>query len=291
MQCPNQGSFDQIMFFLAARAMKIGGHRYGAFLDAAATAAKYIIYTTYLEENQNLRATGHLYHIEPKRVKAIIEEIQQTLNNGKSLKTLGAEEPDYLTQFPYLWLGQYPWKPGQARVQGIHLLPSELQYIEQKLPGALPDAQLIDEAQLMELIETLYLRSQTKLVNEDQLCFSEAMGEHIKRRLLHTGTIKKIETPFSLPFYVLTRCSYTPVEKEERLYALSGDLVRFFQLMEQWADNQQTVLRGLEELDIPSEKIPVALQELDELIRSWADKYHQDDGEPVVLQMVAGKLF
>lgn len=290
MHCPNQGSFDQIMLFLATSAMKVGGHRYGAFLDAAATAAKYIIYTTYLEENQNLRATGHLYHIEPKRVKAIIEEVQQRFNNGKSLKTLGSEEPDYLTQFPYLWLGQYPWKTGQSRIQSIRLLPSEKQFIEQKLPDSLPDAQLIDEAQLIELIETLYLRSQTNLVTADQLPFSEAMGEHIKRRLLHTGTIKKIETPFSLPFYVLTRCSYTPVEKEERLYTLTRDMVRFLQLMEQWADNQRTVLRGLEELDIPPEKIPVALQELDELIRTWADKYHQDDGEPVVLQLVAGKL-
>jgi hypothetical protein len=32
-----------------------------------------------------------------------------------------------------------------------------------------------------------------------------------------------------------------------------------------------------------------AKDELDEIIRAWADKYHQDDGIPVVLQMVFGK--
>lgn len=285
----NQGPFDQIMLFLAATAMKVGGHRYGAFLDAAATAAKCIIYTTYLEQNQNLRATGHLHHIDPKRVKAIIEEIQHTLSHGKPLKMLGAEQPDYLTQFPYLWLNQYPWMPGKPRLQEMHLLPSEVHQLEQRLPSSLPHAQWIDEAQLMDLIETLYVRSQEKLAIADQLPFSAAMGEHIKRRLLYSETIQKLETTLALPIYVLTRCSYTPVGEEERFYTLTRDTVRFLHLMQQWANHQSPVLRGLEELDIPPEKLPAALEELDELLRNWANKHHHDNGEPVVLQIVAGK--
>ena len=43
--------------------MRTGGHRHGAFLDAAATAAKCAIYMTYMEQGQNLRMTGHLHHI------------------------------------------------------------------------------------------------------------------------------------------------------------------------------------------------------------------------------------
>ena len=54
---------DQIMLYLAFSAMRTSGHRHGAFLDAAATAAtaaKCATYMTYLEQGQNLRMTGHL---------------------------------------------------------------------------------------------------------------------------------------------------------------------------------------------------------------------------------------
>ena len=95
-------AIDQIMMYLAYSAMRTGGHRHGAFLDAAATAAKCAIYTTYMEQGQNLRMTGHLHHIEPKRVKAIVEEVRQALSEGKLLKMLGAQEPRYLIQFPYV---------------------------------------------------------------------------------------------------------------------------------------------------------------------------------------------
>ena len=106
-------AIDQILLYLAFSAMHTGGHRHGAFLDAAATAAKCAIYTTYLEQGENLRMTGHLHHIEPKRVKAIVEEIRQALTEGKLLKLLGSQEPRYLIQFPYVWLRRYPWQPGQ----------------------------------------------------------------------------------------------------------------------------------------------------------------------------------
>jgi hypothetical protein len=40
------GAMDQILFYLAFSAMRTSGHRHGAFLDAAATAAKCAIYLT-----------------------------------------------------------------------------------------------------------------------------------------------------------------------------------------------------------------------------------------------------
>jgi hypothetical protein len=41
-------AIDQILLYLAFSAMRTGGHRHGAFLDAAATAAKCAIYMTYM---------------------------------------------------------------------------------------------------------------------------------------------------------------------------------------------------------------------------------------------------
>ncbi|NJL21580.1 MAG: heterocyst differentiation control protein, partial [Leptolyngbyaceae cyanobacterium SM1_3_5] len=57
-------ALDQILLYLALSALRTSGHRHGAFLDAAATAAKCAIYTTYMKEGQNLRLTGQLHHIE-----------------------------------------------------------------------------------------------------------------------------------------------------------------------------------------------------------------------------------
>ncbi|MBD0300217.1 MAG: heterocyst differentiation control protein, partial [Nitrososphaera sp.] len=105
-------AMDQIMLYLAFSAMRTSGHRHGAFLDAAATAA---IYMTYIEQDHNLRMTGHLHHIEPKRVKVIVEEVREALTKGKLLKMLGSQEPRYLIQFPYVWLVQYPLVQGRPR--------------------------------------------------------------------------------------------------------------------------------------------------------------------------------
>ncbi|HEY9737847.1 MAG TPA: heterocyst differentiation control protein, partial [Trichocoleus sp.] len=78
------GPADKILMYLALGAMKMGGHRYGAFLDAATTAAKLAIYSTYVEQGNNIRKTGFLYHVEPKRVKAIIKEVQEALELGQT---------------------------------------------------------------------------------------------------------------------------------------------------------------------------------------------------------------
>ena len=281
-------SMDQIMLYLAFSAMRTSGHRHGAFLDAAATAAKCAIYTTYLEQEGNLRMTGHLHHIEPKRVKAIVEEVRQALTEGKLLKMLGSQEPRYLIQLPYIWLEQYPWQPGRSRVPGTNLTSDEKSHIEQKLPPNLPDAQLINSFQFLDLVEFLHGRSQEDLPQEQKMALSEALGEHIKRRLIYSGTVTRIDSPWGMPFYALTRASYSPDDQEERAYVMVEDTARFFRLMKDWADRQSQVMRVLEELDIPPERVDRALEELDEVIREWADRYHKEGGLPFVVQMVVG---
>ncbi|MBW4547216.1 MAG: heterocyst differentiation master regulator HetR [Symplocastrum torsivum CPER-KK1] len=281
-------AMDQIMLYLAFSAMRTSGHRHGAFLDAAATAAKCAIYMTYLEQGENTRMTGHLHHIEPKRVKVIVEEVRQALTEGKLLKMLGSQEPRYLIQFPYVWMDQYPWQPGRSRISGTSLNSEEKRYIQEKLPDNLPDAQVVNSLQFLELIEFLHTRSQEDLPKEQRLPLSEAMAEHIKRRLIYSGTVTRVDCPWGLPYYALTRASYSPVDGKERTYTVVEDTARYFRLMRDWADREPKVMRLLEELDIPPENIDQAMEELDEVIRAWADKYHRADGEPVILQMVFG---
>lgn len=281
-------AMDQIMLYLAFSAMRTSGHRHGAFLDAAATAAKCAIYTTYMEQGQNLRMTGHLHHIEPKRVKVIVEEVREALTEGKLLKMLGSQEPRYLIQFPYVWLEQYPWQPGKPRIPGNNLTQEEKRVIQGRLPKYLPDAQLINSFQFMELIEFLHRRSQEDIEPSRRMPLSEALTEHIKRRLIYSGTVTKIDSPWGMPFYALTRASYSPEDQEERTYIMVEDTARYFRLMRDWAERQPMVMRVLEELDIPSDRIDSALEELDEIIRQWADRYHQTGGEPMILQMVFG---
>jgi hypothetical protein len=281
-------AIDQIMIYLAFSAMRTGGHRHGAFLDAAATAAKFAIYMTYLEQGQNIRMTGHLHHIEPKRVKVIVEEVRQALTEGKLLKMLGSQEPRYLIQLPYVWLQEYPWQAGRSRIGTSSLTADEKRHLEEKLPDNLPDAQLINSIQLLELIEFLHNRSQEGLPADHKVPLSEALTEHIKRRLIYSGTVTRIDSPWGLPFYALTRISYSPADDEERTYTMIEDTARYFRLMRDWASRQPQVMRLLEELDISPLRLDEAMQELDEVIRSWADKYHCTDGQPMVLQMVFG---
>jgi hypothetical protein len=288
IKCLSPSAMDQIMLYLAFSAMRTSGHRHGAFLDAAATAAKCAIYMTYLEQGENTRMTGHLHHIEPKRVKVIVEEVRQALTEGKLLKMLGSQEPRYLIQFPYVWMEHYPWQPGRSRISGTSLNSDEKRYIEDKLPSPLPDAQVVNSLQFLELIEFLHTRSQEILPKEQRLGLSEAMAEHIKRRLLYSKTVTRIDCPWGLPYYALTRASYSPADGKERTYTMVEDTARFFRLMRDWADKQPNVMRVLEELDIPPENLDTAMEELDEVIRAWADKYHRADGEPFVLQMVFG---
>ncbi|HEY9879996.1 MAG TPA: heterocyst differentiation master regulator HetR [Leptolyngbyaceae cyanobacterium] len=281
-------AIDQILLYLAFSAMRTGGHRHGAFLDAAATAAKCAIYMTYLEQGENLRMTGHLHHIEPKRVKAIVEEMRQALSEGKLLKMLGAQEPRYLIQFPYVWLERYPWRPGQSRVLGTSLSLEEKTQLEEKLPPHAPQARIINSFQFLELIEHLHEHSQADLPEERHMPLSEALAEHIRRRLMYSGTVTRIDSSWGMSFYALTRVSYAPVDPEERMYTMIEDTAQYFRMMREWANRRPGTMRVLEELDIPSETREEAFRELDEVIRTWADKYHCKGGETTLLQMVIG---
>lgn len=286
-------AMDQIMLYLAFSAMRTSGHRHGAFLDAAATAAKCAIYMTYLEQGQNLRMTGHLHHLEPKRVKIIVEEVRQALTEGKLLKMLGSQEPRYLIQLPHVWMDQYPWRPGMSRVPGTSLTKEEKRQIEQKLPPNMPDAQLTTSLEFADLIQFLHMRSQELLPEEHHMPLSEALAEHIKRRLLYSGTVTRIDCPWGMPFYALTRPFYAPADEQERTYIMMEDTARYFRMMKDWAERQSdrmpTTMRALEELDIIPEKWEDAKAELDEIIRNWADKYHHKGGTTMILQMVFGK--
>jgi len=281
-------AMDQIMLYLAFSAMRTSGHRHGAFLDAAATAAKCAIYMTYLEQGQNLRMTGHLHHLEPKRVKIIVEEVRLALTEGKLLKMLGSQEPRYLIQLPYVWMEKYPWIPGRSRVPGTNLTSEEKKQIEQKLPDNLPDAKLVTSFEFMELIDFLHKRSQEELPANHQMPLSEALAEHIKRRLLYSGTVTRIDCPWGMPFYALTRPFYAPADDQERTYTMVEDTARYFRMMKYWAERKPNTMRAVEELDIPPDWIEPAMEELDEIIRSWGDKYHQEGGVPMILQMVVG---
>jgi hypothetical protein len=185
-------------------------------------------------------------------------------------------------------MDKYPWQPGRSRIHGTSLLPEEKRHIQEKLPENLPDAQVVNSLQFLELIEFLHTRSQEDLPEEQRLPLSEAMAEHIKRRLIYSGTVTRIDCPWGLPYYALTRASYSPADGEERTYTVVEDTARYFRLMRDWADRQPKVMRLLEELDIPPEKVDEAMEELDEIIRAWGDKYHRTGGEPMILQMVFG---
>ncbi len=287
-QTLSPSAMDQIMLYLAFIAMRTSGHRHGAFLDAAATAAKCAIYMTYMEQEQNIRHTGHLHHIEPKRVKVIVEEVREALATGKLLKMFGAQEPRYLIEFPYVWLEQFPWQQGEPRIHNNNLPIEYKRELEAKLPTSIPNAQVINSFQFLELIEFLYNRSQQHISVDRKVPISEAFTEHIKRRLIYSGTVSRIDCPWGLPFYLLNRSYYAPVEEEERTYTMIEDTAQYFRLMRDWAAHQPKVMRVLEELDVAPDQIDAAQAELDNTIRAWADKYHQPGGETMVLQMVFG---
>jgi hypothetical protein len=281
-------AIDQILLYLAFSAMRTGGHRHGAFLDAAATAAKCAIYMTYMEQGKNLRMTGHLHHIEPKRVKAIVGELQEALTEGRLLKLLGSQEPRYLIQFPYVWLDKYPWQPNTFRIPSTSLTSDEKRLLERKLPTDIPDAQIINSFQLMELIEFLHERSQEEFPPDRRSPLSEALAEHIRRRLMYSGTIQRLDSPWGMSFYALMRPSYSPADQEERTLIMLEDTARYFRMMREWSENKADTIRVLEELDVPPEKLPDAIAELDEILRAWADKYHETGGRPMVLQLAMG---
>ena len=282
-------SADRILFYLAISVMKLGGHRYGAFLEAANTAAKLAIYSSYLEHGHNVRKTSFLHHVEPKRVRAIVKEVEALKAEGTSLTSLSDQEPYYLIGLPFLWQEKYPWEPGQSRLSGHHLSAKEHDTLYAQLPAGLPPARFLDMLEFLDLIKFLHEKSQAEYPPHRQMPLSDALSDHIKFRLLHSGTVTQVDIPFlSIPFFALTRTHYAPKGKQERVFTMMNDLARFSKLMQGWVDERADVLRGLEVFDVPPDQREQALAELDELLKAWADKYHQDGGHPMILQLAAG---
>lgn len=221
-------------------------------------------------------------------VDELMDELIQVLTEGRQIRTLGSMEPRYLTQFPYVWLERYPWQPGRSRISDTSLTLEQKRQIENKLPNTLVDAQLLNSPQLLELLELLYARSQEELPQEQHQPLSKAIAKDIKHRLIASGTVTPIDCPWGLPYYALTRASYSPVDREERTYTLVEDTSHYVRLMKDWADRKPIAMRLLEELDILPDQIEPAMQELDEIVRAWADKYHHYQGQPMILQAVFG---
>jgi hypothetical protein len=282
-------SADRILIYLAFSVMKLGGYRYGAFLDAANTAAKLAIYSSYLEQGKNIRKTSFLHHVEPKRVRAIIKEVEQLIADGRSLTTLSNQEPYYLIGLPHLWQEKYPWQPGIPRLNHHHLTPKEQEELQNQLPQDIPAAYFLDLFEFLDLIKLLHLSSQAEYPPHRRMPLSEALTEHIKFRLLHSGTVTQIDVPFlSIPVFALTRDHYAPKGEQERVFTMMDDVARFSKLMQGWVVERPDIFRGLEVFDVPHEQREEALQELDQLLKEWADKYHQDGGYPMILQLAAG---
>ncbi len=268
----------------------MGGHRYGAFLDAATTAAKLAIYTTYREQGANIRKTGFLYHVEPKRIKAIVQEVEAALAQGQGMRGLNSQEPYYLIALPFLWQERFPATKSESRVTIHGLTPGERKEIEASLPPTAPAARILDQVEFNELVEMLHELSQEELPENHRMPFSDALMSHIKFRLLHSETVIQIDSPLvSIPLFALTSESYIPKGERERVFAMIDDVARYFSLLQAWVREEEGVLRGVEVFDIDADRRQEALQELDEMLRNWADRYHQDGGFPMVLQFAAGK--
>ena len=288
-QVVDKSPADWILLHLAIGTMKMGGHRYGAFLDAATTAAKLAIYSSFLEHGENIRKTGFLYHVEPKRVKSIVQEIQAAIADGQSLKVLNSKEPYYLIALPFLWQERFPCGPQESRVRQPGLTPGERKSIEESLPPGSPKARILDQVEFNELIEMLHELSQKEFPEVQRMPFSDALMLHIKFRLLHSGTVIQIDSPLvDIPLFALASESYAPKDERERAFAMIDDVARYFSILQSWVRDEEGVLRGVEVFDIDLDRRQEALQELDVLLRTWADKYHQDGGYPMVLQFAAG---
>ena len=283
-------SVDRILIYLALSVLQSGSHRYGAFLEASTTAAKLAVYASYLQQGKNVRRTGFLHHIEPKRVRVIVREMENLTRSGRLITTLGEQEPYYLSGLPYLWLTLHPWAGNCSRLQRTDLTPRELRAMDALVPAHYPPARLLDLLQFTELIKTLYTRSQEDVSPESRLDLSEALVEHIKFRLIDSGTVTQLMGPdLSIPVYALARSDYAPRGRQARAFTMVDDVARFFRLMQAWtAESGDETLRALEVFDVDPAQRTEALKELDTLLRQWADRYHQDGGHPMVMQMAAG---
>jgi hypothetical protein len=288
-QSVNLENVDRLLFYLAVMVLKMGGHRYGSFLESANTAAKFAVYLIYLEQGRSLKKTGLINHIEPKRVKAIVQEVENILHEGHLYQGIGQPEPEFLIGIPRLWISRYPRPCRESPITVQGLSTETIKTLEEQIPSEAPQVYILNEMQLSDLLDDMHTIAQKHLQEEVQKPFSEALREHYMFKLLHSGTIIKLrKTRLPIDLYALARSYYTPKDKSTRLKTALRDLTRTFELLQHWIVESPHVLRGVETLDIAEENRSAAIQELDQLLQAWADKYHTDEGEPFLVQLAAG---
>lgn len=286
----NVSDIDFLLLMVIINLIKTFGHRYGKVIDAVSVAAKFAVYLTYLEEGKNLRRTGFLHHVEPRRVKEIVKEFDTLIESGGSLQLLGTVEPVYLIGISYAWIENFPIKDGQSRMDFFNLTESERRVVEFGLPKDIPSCLALRDEDICQLISELHEMSQLSLPEPKRSPLSESLLEHAKFRLLTSGTIKEVKIFKEESAFVLMKKEYSPQGRQARIQTMIQDLTRSFKWMYYWIDNEPGVMRGIETLEIKEDKIEEAIQELDKTVRDWADTYHVEDDQTrtIALQFLLG---
>ena len=280
---------DQLLFHIAYLSLQLGGHRYGSFLDAATNAAKLAIYVSYRDNGYSLNKTGLLHHIEPKRVKEIIREVESLINQPDHRGGPGHQEPEFLIGVPNLWVEKFPWQGVEPPVTIDGLTFEEMESLTVQLPPDRPRAKIINEIEFFELLDVMHNIAHQPTPLAKSKPFSNALREHYAFKVLHSGMVVKIRQSLTdMALYALIRMSYSPRQLSAKLNTLFSDLVHTIEILQLWLSDSPKALRALETLEILPQNQPEALAELDQLLRIWADKYHDDKGESMMLQLAAG---
>jgi Heterocyst differentiation regulator C-terminal Hood domain/Peptidase family S48 len=186
-------------------------------------------------------------------------------------------------------LERYPWQLGTPRIsETFNITFEEKQQIEKQLPNNLPNAQIVSLSQFTQLTDLLHARAQKSTTDSQRQSLSQDISDYIKHRLILSGAVKQFQCAHGLTYYALIRDSYCPTDDKERLYVMVDDMARYFRMLKNWQERQPHTLRFLEHLDIKVENLNQALEELDIVVRDWANKYHDNDGTPIVLQAMVG---
>jgi hypothetical protein len=164
-----------------------------------------------------------------------------------------------------------------------------LEILEAQIPDNAPWAYVLNEMQFWDLLDSMHQIAQSRLPPPEQKPLSAALLEHYTFKLLHSGTVIKLRKKrLPLNLYALARSFYAPKDQSSRLKTATADLVRTFELLQHWIVESPNVLRAVEMLDVAPDNRADALQELDHLLKTWADKYHIDGGESLLVQLAAG---
>lgn len=279
-----------IMIHLAYIAMRRTGYRYGAFLESASNAAKMAIYSTYLESEMSFRGLSHLFHIEPDRVRSIVEESKQLLEEMRCSRQIASFEPYHLIQLPYLWLERYPSSSNQLIFSEVSINEQHKKRLMRRLPHGTLKAKVVSEVQLHEMLHDLQDRVNQEQISRYSTVLSEAFTHHLLYCLLHSGTVIRLGSVDGVRYYALARYCYSPFGERERSTSTLRDTRNFVTLMKNWITREDNAMRIVEELCISPERVSDAQSELDTLIRNWADKYHEDGQLAITLTAVVGSL-